>query len=69
VSLVGSEIQPYTQHEQQATYKPGLTGLVQLKSREKQKALTREEKDYYNLYYVKNQSLITDLQIIIKSFI
>lgn len=69
LSLVGSEIQPYTPHEQHATYKPGLTGLVQLKSREKQKALTREEKDYYNLYYVKNQSLITDVQIIIKSFI
>jgi GT2 family glycosyltransferase/lipopolysaccharide/colanic/teichoic acid biosynthesis glycosyltransferase len=69
LSLVGSEMQQYTPHEQHATYKPGLTGLVQLKSREKQKALTREEKDYYNLYYVKNQSLITDLQIVLKSFL
>ena len=69
LSLVGSEIQEYTTNEEHATYKPGLTGLVQLKSREKQKALTREEKDYYNLYYVKNQSLITDLQIILRSLL
>lgn len=67
LSIVGSEITEFEPSEFHTIYKPGLIGLVQIKSREKKKALTRQEKDYYNLYYVKNQSIITDIQIILKS--
>jgi len=67
LSIVGSEIIECTADNFHPIYKPGLTGLVQLKSREKKHELTDKEKDYYNLYYIKNQSIVTDLQIIIKS--
>ena len=67
LSIVGSEISEYDPKDYHAIYKPGLTGLVQIKAREKKKALTQQEKDYYNLYYVKNQSVITDIQILLKS--
>ena len=67
LSIVGSEIMEYNTDDLHPIYKPGLTGLVQLKSREKKHELTNKEKDYYNLYYIKNQSIVTDLQIIIKS--
>ncbi|MBE0432186.1 glycosyltransferase [candidate division WOR-3 bacterium] len=67
LSLVGSEIVDFKPGKLSPTYKPGLTGLGQVKAREKKHALTQKEKDYYNLYYIKNQSIITDLQIIAKS--
>ena len=67
LSIVGSEITEYKQTEHHPTYKPGITGLVQIKSKEKNKALTQQEKDYFSLYYVKNQNIISDLQIILKS--
>lgn len=67
LSIVGSEIQDFKAGEFLPTYKPGLTGLVQVKAREKEHALSQKEKDYYNLYYFKNQSIITDLQIIARS--
>lgn len=67
LSIVGSEIIDFQAGEFLPTYKPGLTGLVQVKGKEKEHALSQKEKDYYNLYYFKNQSIITDLQIIIRS--
>jgi len=67
LSIVGAEITEFKPSEYHATYKPGLTGLVQIKTKEKKKALTKKEKDYYNLYYVKNQTIITDLQVLLKS--
>lgn len=67
LSIVGSEITKFKPSEFHPIYKPGLTGLVQVKAREKRKALTQQEKDYYNLYYVRNQSIVTDFQIIVKS--
>jgi len=67
LSVVGSEIRDFKAAEFLPTYKPGLTGLVQVKAKEKEHALSQKEKDYYNLYYFKNQSIITDLQIIIRS--
>ena len=67
LSIVGSEIIDYKVDKFHPTYKPGLTGLVQVKSREKKQQLTQKEKDYYNLYYIKNQSIVTDLQIIVRS--
>lgn len=44
--------------------KPGLTGLVQINYRDD---LTAEEAEKYNLYYAKNQSLLLDLEIIVKT--
>ena len=67
LGIVGSEIIDYKAGEYPPTYKPGLTGLVQIKAREKHHALTQKEKDYYSLYYIRNQSIITDLQIIARS--
>jgi len=67
LSIVGSEITEFKAGEFHPTYKPGLTGIVQVKAKEKEGALTQKEKDYYNLYYIKNQSIITDLQIILRS--
>lgn len=67
LSIVGSEITKFKPSEFHPIYKPGITGLVQVKTREKRKALTQQEKDYYNLYYVRNQSIVTDFQIMVKS--
>jgi GT2 family glycosyltransferase len=67
LSIVGSEIRDFKAGEFHPTYKPGLTGLVQVKAREKEHGLSQKEKDYYNLYYIKNQSVITDLQIITRT--
>lgn len=67
LSFVGSEIMTFKPSEYHAIYKPGITGLVRIKAKEKRTALTQHEKDYYNLYYVKNQSIVTDIQIILKS--
>ena len=46
--------------------KPGVTGLVQLNYRAD---LTAEESEKYNLYYAKNQSLLLDFEIILKTFL
>ncbi|MEO0095211.1 MAG: glycosyltransferase [candidate division WOR-3 bacterium] len=67
LSLVGAEIIEVEKTKEKPVYKPGLTGFVQIKSREKNKRLGPQERDYYNLYYLKNRSLITDLQILIRS--
>ncbi|MGB9719982.1 MAG: glycosyltransferase [bacterium] len=69
ISLVGAEISEPEKNKHKPAYKPGLTGFVQIKEREKKKQLSSQEKDYYNLYYLRNRSLITDLQILIKSLI
>ncbi|MBP1691883.1 MAG: Bacterial sugar transferase, partial [Bacteroidetes bacterium] len=42
----------------------GVTGLVQLHERV---GLSREERERYELYYAKNQSLILDLEILVKA--
>jgi GT2 family glycosyltransferase/lipopolysaccharide/colanic/teichoic acid biosynthesis glycosyltransferase len=45
--------------------KPGITGLVQINRKAE---LTSEEIEKYNLYYAKNQSLILDIEILLKTF-
>jgi len=45
--------------------KAGLTGLAQINYRNDMSA---EEIETYNLYYAKNQSLLLDIEILIKSF-
>ncbi len=46
--------------------KIGLTGLVQVNYHE---GMSSEEAEKYNLYYAKNQSLLLDLEILLKSFL
>lgn len=46
--------------------KAGLTGLVQLQSG---RLLTKEEIDQMNLYYARNQSVMLDVEILIKSWL
>ena len=46
--------------------KAGLTGIVQLNG---DTVLTQEEKEQYNMFYAKNQSLVLDLEILLKSFV
>jgi hypothetical protein len=46
--------------------KPGLTGLIQL---QRDRTLTPEEIEQYNLYYAKNQSLALDIEILLKTLI
>ncbi len=67
ISFVGAEIIEAGKARYKPPFKPGLTGFVQVKIREKQKQLTVSEKDYYNLFYLRNRSLITDLQILLRS--
>jgi len=66
LSIVGSEIITESDSHR-PVYKPGITGLVQIKSKEKKKTLTQQEKDYYDLYFLRHRSVTTDLQIILKS--
>lgn len=44
--------------------KPGLTGLVQLQSG---RELSAEEIEQYNLYYARNQSILLDIEILLKT--
>jgi len=45
---------------------PGITGLVQINFRDD---LSPDEVEKYNLYYAKNQSLMLDIEILIKSLL
>ncbi|MEW6510904.1 MAG: glycosyltransferase [Bacteroidota bacterium] len=45
---------------------PGLTGLVQINERDD---MGEEERERYKLYYAKNQSLVLDLEILVKYFL
>ena len=45
---------------------PGITGLVQINFRDD---LSPDEVEKYNLYYAKNQSLMLDIEILVKSLI
>ncbi len=44
--------------------KPGITGIVQINS---DRPLTDEEREQYELYYAKNQSLMLDIEIMVKA--
>ncbi len=45
---------------------PGLTGLVQL---QRSRDLKPQEIDQYNLYYARNQSVVFDLEILLKTWL
>jgi hypothetical protein len=46
--------------------KPGLTGLVQLQAN---RELSTEEIEQFNLYYARNQSVVLDLEILLKTWL
>ncbi len=46
--------------------KPGITGIVQIHS---DRLMTDEEREQYELYYAKNQSLMLDFEIIVKAIV
>lgn len=67
LSIVGSEMIEYTDEtkdEKRIAMKPGLYGLVQLN---KDSAMNSEDKQRYDLFYLKNYSPVLDLEIILKS--
>jgi len=64
MSLVGTEMVPYRSSSCGRGFKPGLTGLVKVNIG---RDLKTEEKDRYNLYYLKNYSLLLDLEIILRT--
>lgn len=55
----------YDNKENEYLGKKGLTGLVQLYNFE---GMTNEEVINYNLFYAKNQNLLLDIEIILKTF-
>ncbi|MBD3287314.1 glycosyltransferase [candidate division KSB1 bacterium] len=66
ISLVGSEMLEYSEESndpQRIALKPGLVGLVQLN---KNSNLTAEDKQRYDLFYLKNYSPVLDIEIMIK---
>lgn len=67
LSLVGYPIQFYEEQSNNPDrywFKPGLTGLVQI-NRDKIKVADDAEK--YHLFYMKNQSLLLDVEIMLKA--
>lgn len=65
VSLLEKEIPHYHLRH---LIKPGFTGWAQLKFRYGRSILDSQEKFQYDLYYLKNRSLILDLGILLKTF-
>jgi len=63
LSLVGPEIVE-TDPGKTLVLRPGLTGFVQIHLRE---GLTLEERVEYEIYYLRHQSLMLDLQIILRA--
>ena len=46
--------------------KPGITGIVQIHS---DRLISDEEREQYELYYAKNQSLMLDFEIVVKAVV
>ncbi|MDZ7264434.1 MAG: glycosyltransferase [candidate division KSB1 bacterium] len=69
LSLVGSEIAEPDGHSGEGSrprvnLKPGLTGLAQIN---RAQVLTPADRERYDLYYLKNYSLLLDIEIMIRS--
>ena len=73
MSLVGPRpllmkyLERYSEFQNQRhDVKPGITGLAQINGRNN---LSWEEKFKYDVIYVKNQSFILDIKILLKTFV
>ncbi|MCI0496201.1 sugar transferase, partial [candidate division KSB1 bacterium] len=67
LSVIGSEIKPADDARERQTsikLKPGLTGLVQIN---RENSLSPGDQEKYHLYYLKNYSLLLDIEILIKA--
>jgi hypothetical protein len=64
LTLVGAPLRPQGTEKQKYLYKAGLTGLVQLNQ---EKISSPDEEEKYHLYYLKNQSTLLDLEILLKA--
>ncbi len=66
ISFVGSELRQNMESglEKSLSLKPGITGLEQINNKLN---LTQEDRNRYNLYYIKNYSPLLDIEILIKS--
>ena len=64
LSFVGAPIRQLTDKQPLYYYKPGLFGLLQLNH---SRIASKEEEERYELYYLKNQNIWLDLEIILKS--
>jgi GT2 family glycosyltransferase len=64
LSLVGDDIRPVDAAESVVRIKPGLTGLIQIHA---DRHLSKEDREKYRLYYLKNYSLLLDLEILIRT--
>ena len=64
MSFVGADMERPHSYLLEYGYKPGLTGIVKINRRKKQSA---EELEELELYYLKNQSLLLDLEILLRS--
>jgi GT2 family glycosyltransferase/lipopolysaccharide/colanic/teichoic acid biosynthesis glycosyltransferase len=64
LSFVGAPLARIETGKPTYLYRPGLTGLVQLNSNKIQQT---EDREIYELYYLKNQSIWLDLEIILKT--
>lgn len=66
LSFVGAPIAFKTEDAATFSYKPGLTGLVQIN---RLRIASNQQRENYELHYLKNQNLFFDLEILIKSVI
>ena len=67
-SLVGPRAEDAIMDERATVFvgKPGLTGLVQLQHG---RELSAEEVERFNLYYARNQSVLLDVEILLKAWL
>ncbi|MBN2201665.1 glycosyltransferase [bacterium] len=64
ISLVGSEMRPWEGKPDPVGFKPGMTGLVQIREG---KGMSGEEKERVRLYYLRNYSYLLDIEILFKA--
>jgi GT2 family glycosyltransferase/lipopolysaccharide/colanic/teichoic acid biosynthesis glycosyltransferase len=64
MSMVGTEIVGKDAGRPEQGFKPGVTGLVRASA---SKHLTEEEKARYLVYYLRNHSLLLDIEILLKA--
>lgn len=64
LSLVGAPLEGNAGHPTRYGYRPGLTGLVQIN---RHRIAAPEDVEKYHLFYLKNQSLLLDLEILLKA--
>jgi lipopolysaccharide/colanic/teichoic acid biosynthesis glycosyltransferase len=64
ISFVGAPLKQISEKQSYYFYKPGLYGLTQLNNHQRENS-TEEER--YDLFYLKNQNIWLDLEIILKS--